>query len=98
MTDIPNTWEIETTIMHIFLPHISKKARQKKRVFKVVAYYAPKSRDMPNFNKESNQLARQEAEESYLFTVPAGDDRDISIIIGYDCGSDFGSVLLCRFH
>ena len=98
LTEMPESWEIETTIMHIRLPHVGKKARQRKKVFNVVVYYAPKSRDMPNFDKGCNELSPGEAAESYLFTVSAGDDRDISIIIGYDCGSVYGSVLLCRFH
>ena len=76
------------------------KKKQKKKHFKAVIHYVPKVNDIQDFEKGSNQIAVSDVEVSYLFSVPKEDQRDITILVGYDPKKSgrVGSLLLLRYH
>ena len=93
-TDQPKQWDVEKKTIYVLEPHKRKNAKATK--FIAVTYYVQQC-DFPVIDKGSDQINPNEVSDHYLFQVP-NDDRDISIIVGYNKHLTLASLLLMRLH
>ena len=86
--------------LKVDLPHVTQHKNVKKRKTSFICdiYYVPLtvSGERVAGRKGSNEIKSEDVKKSYFFHPK--ENAEISVIIGYNEGSDRGSILLLRFH
>ena len=101
MSDQPTNWIYRRHHqLKVDLPHGKQynEVKRRTRKFKCDLYYVPLTMPMktPAARKGCNEITPEDVVKFYLFQPKT--DCDISFIIGYNEGTDRGSILLLRFH
>ena len=92
--DLPANWSRKHTNVSIILPHLLK---DKSMKYSVDITFVEKCNQKLVYEKGSNNINADEVKQSFLYTTESV-DTDVSIIVGHDGESDYGSILLFRFN